>query len=50
MKKLFIILILVYICFNFGMIIDSIKDSMHKQYCYDYYRGRDVLFEKCLNE
>ena len=47
MKKLFIVLILVYIVFD---IVQSFDDSMHKQFCYDYYRGRDVLFEKCMSE
>ena len=53
MKKLFIILILVYILFGtdfINIVKNEIKQTTHQQYCYDYYKGRNNLLQECLNK
>lgn len=50
MKKTILLLILILGIMNAGIIKDMIKESMHTQYCHDFYQGRQIEFDKCMNE
>ena len=51
MKNILIfILILIIGIQNIDYIKSSFERATHQNYCYDVYRGRDYLFNKCMNE